>query len=74
MLSSHEYLRVNRRSACQGERMCDVGEADVDRQNGDVEVQQHCSIEARVGGVIHQVVQLQGAVLIHMQVPLQEKV
>lgn len=54
--------------------MCDVGEKDVDGQNGDVEVQQHSSLQAWVGCVVHQVVQLQGAVLHHGKVPFQHKV
>lgn len=54
--------------------MCDVGKIDVDWQNGDVEVQQHSSLQAWVGSVVHQVVQLQDAVLHHIKVPFQHKV
>lgn len=54
--------------------MCDVGELDLDGQNSDVEVKQHSSLQAWVGGVVHQVVQLQSAVLHHIKVPLQHKV
>lgn len=54
--------------------MSGVGEKDVDWQNGDVEVQQHSPLQAWVGGVVHQVVQLQGAVLHHIKVPFQHQV
>lgn len=68
--ASHEYLCVSGCSARQLKHVRDVGEADVDWQNGDVEVQQHGSLQAGVVGVVHLVVQLQGAILGHVEVPL----
>lgn len=67
------YLCVNGRSARQRERKRDVGEADVHRQDGDVEVQLHRALQAGVVGVVDEVVQLQAEVLRHVQVPLQGK-
>lgn len=67
-------LCVSRSSARQWEYMCDVGELDVDRQNGDVEVQQHGSLQAWVGSVVHQEFYLQGAVFHHIEVPFQHEV
>lgn len=67
------YLSVKRGSAGHRELVGAVGEVDLDRQDGDVEVQQDGPVQTRVRGVVDPVLQKRAPVLRHQQVSLQDQ-